>query len=421
MKIGSESSLWIKLDQFLPPSPLNSMIDIDHQLRPHRRSLVVNAILVIAAVSLALVSGELIARLSYPNLIKPDPILGHIARPINDRDRDGFRNAAILPQADIVALGDSQTEGNNATLEEAWPQVLGRLASTTAYQLALGGWGPAQAYHLLDRALALKPRTIIFGFYFGNDLLDTYNLVYQNDYWRDWRQVADHPAATSSDAVDYRLVLQSGLKPDSWQLRLLALRTWFRRHFKLYELAGNASRSWRERLNLASDKNEKQAKVENFARERPDLAYFFADEPIASILSPGYRQDAIDLDQPRASEGWRLTRQFLLAMNDRIKTAGVDFVVAMIPTKEMVYLTHLRRTGREVPVVFADYYAKEVALLQAVEDFCRSERLRCVFTLPALAAALDRGEIIYGRTMDGHPVPAGYRLIAETLYSELKF
>src|SRR5262245_13635308 len=42
-------------------------------------------------------------------------------------DAWGFRNRSVPEAADIVAIGDSHTYGNTATMEDSWPYVLGRL------------------------------------------------------------------------------------------------------------------------------------------------------------------------------------------------------------------------------------------------------------------------------------------------------
>jgi hypothetical protein len=55
----------------------------------------------------------------------PHPQLGYVLDPrLDDVDANGFRNADVLQQADIVAIGDSQTQGFNAAAEGSWPQLL---------------------------------------------------------------------------------------------------------------------------------------------------------------------------------------------------------------------------------------------------------------------------------------------------------
>ena len=107
------------------------------------------------------------ARLGY----RPNPrIPGHDAR--------GWRNARALERADVVVFGDSQTYGVNVASENAWPQQLATDMRLTVYQMAYGGFGPAHYPILLNEARPLEPKVILASYYFGNDLLDAYWLIY---------------------------------------------------------------------------------------------------------------------------------------------------------------------------------------------------------------------------------------------------
>ena len=60
-------------------------------------------------------------------------------------DALGFRNRAVPIVADVVALGDSQTVGRNATLDWSWPALLAEklpVKQPLVYNMASGGWGP---------------------------------------------------------------------------------------------------------------------------------------------------------------------------------------------------------------------------------------------------------------------------------------
>jgi hypothetical protein len=102
-------------------------------------------------------------------------------------------------------------------------------------------------------------------------------------------------------------------------------------------------------------------------------------------------------------------------MKRKFDEKQVRFLLLIIPTKEKVYLEHMRHKGGKIPDVFTLYDRNETELEVATKDFCVKEGIDCIFALPAMAAALDRGEAIYGKTMDGHPLPAGYRVIAEAV------
>ena len=60
-----------------------------------------------------------------------------------------------------------------------------------------------------------------------------------------------------------------------------------------------------------------------------------------------------------------------------------------------------------------------IPLSAAVRAFCDTG-IECVFALPGLVRALDDGVRIYPENMDGHPLAAGYRVIAEEVAAKLR-
>jgi hypothetical protein len=122
--------------------------------------------------------GEVVARVGFDpgNVLNPTmvrhPQFGVAVAPNSPgHDRWGFRNAAVPPQVDLVALGDSMTYGTYATRDEAWPSIVGREAKLTVYNAGMGGWGPSQflcAMKVYGRAL--KPKVVVVGLYLGDDI-----------------------------------------------------------------------------------------------------------------------------------------------------------------------------------------------------------------------------------------------------------
>ena len=109
----------------------------------------------------------------------PDERLGHRPIPeLHGHDSKGFRNLSVPNEAKIVALGDSQTYGTGVDSQNAWPRQLEQLSGYTVYSMAYGGYGPAHSLILWEDASSLNPEIYIEAFYSGNDLLDSFNLVY---------------------------------------------------------------------------------------------------------------------------------------------------------------------------------------------------------------------------------------------------
>lgn len=90
-------------------------------------------------------------------------------------DHHGFRNDVDLTGADIAVIGDSYVESPNVPSEALMTSVLARLQGKTVANLGMAGYGPQQELIVLERyALSLHPKTIIWVFFEGNDLLDVH-------------------------------------------------------------------------------------------------------------------------------------------------------------------------------------------------------------------------------------------------------
>jgi hypothetical protein len=339
--------------------------------------------------------------------------------PGGDWDANGFRNPRALTQADIVAIGDSQTMGRNATRQEAWPLVLGALASSTVYSMAFVGYGPVQYAYLAERALLLKPKLVIFGFYFGNDIYDAKIMAYQSDAWKDLRDPTfkDIKDNTRDPNKEIDLISQAGAKPGSLSRWIFDVRDWFRTRSALYVLVGDATRSLRQKIGVAQSKADRQENVQNFANKDPEIAYVYdKTSPLSTTLSPLYRLSAIDLHNPETKEGWRITQGRYLAIKKTLEKANVPFLILLIPTKEKVYLEFMKARKEKIPNEFSVYRSKEDETMAAIEEFCAKNGIWCTSALPAMVDALARGIQVYDETIDGHPQASGYRVIAEYVH-----
>lgn len=91
-------------------------------------------------------------------------------------DHNGFRNAVDLKSADIAVIGDSMVEGMTIPDGQLMTTLLAHLQGKTVANLGQNGYGPEQELVVLKRyAAPLRPRTIVWMFYEGNDLSDVLN------------------------------------------------------------------------------------------------------------------------------------------------------------------------------------------------------------------------------------------------------
>jgi len=88
-------------------------------------------------------------------------------------DQHGFRNQTDLDSADIAVIGDSFVESPQTFHNALMSTVLGNLQNATVANLGISGYGPQQELIVLKRfALPLRPKTVVWVFYEGNDLND---------------------------------------------------------------------------------------------------------------------------------------------------------------------------------------------------------------------------------------------------------
>ncbi len=362
---------------------------------------------------------EFVLGLEQRSLVQPvaDPQLG-LRLPSNAAGHDswGFRNEAVPEQVDIVAIGDSQTYGVGASRDRAWPQTLARLSGRSVYNMGLGYYGPAQYWVLTGEALELSPEIIVVGLYFGNDIWGAYSLVYNNGYYAAFRDEA-HPEweqDTVSEQV-HALLSQKVLFEDEYWARLPLSRAWDD------WLISTATGGFLYRQGLLSGLNRTSRYEQSraWAQAYPEQAVVYDEEPVRTVMTPAYRLLALDLEEPRIVEGLRLTQEMLLLIQERTEAADVRLVVLLIPTKETVYAEAV--AGQPDPM--AESYTRLVQMEEqartGIIQFCETHHIAYVDGLPPLREAISGREQVYPAYDDGHPVGAGYALLAEAVHEKL--
>ncbi len=371
------------------------------------RGFLTNIGLLVFSSLAALVIFELLLRLflNPVNYLKPDVVtcdtLGVKILPHSSgHDAWGFRNETVPATADIVTIGDSQTYGYAAPANSSWPAQLQKLTHQSVYNLSLGFYGPVQYACLLEhKALQLRPKTIIVGLYYGNDLINAYDMVYGNEIWAGLRSPDFKPVEMEAPIVEGR--------GNSIFRRLAG---WLDRRSFLYRFA---SYTLGERY--------RQFRIKHLAQNDGDI--IILEDPQARFstgLTPSKRLEVLDLDKPETVEGLRLTLGLLEKMADLCKQENVDFVVLLIPTKESVYAPWIDQCAatRASPVLQNLLTNEERVHLQ-VTDSLKIHKIPFVEVLRPLqeAAAVRQ---IYPGSDDGHPNANGYEIIARTVQQFLE-
>jgi len=332
--------------------------------------------------------------------LRPNP-----SRP--GHDRRGFRNTEALLTADVVALGDSQTYGSGVDQDQAWPQVLEKLSGLTVYSMAYPGCGPAHESILLEEALALQPRIIIASLYAGNDLFDCFSLAYDGECAPKLRNQNPSIAQEVLD-LEARMPLVASIESNRRSKN--RLRAFLAEHSRVVGALRSMRDAWRgspwERALIR-------------ARLQPGRSVCFEQGSVRTVLTPAYRQLALNLEDPRIGEGLRIALSSLKGMADKCRQAGTTFAVLMIPTKELVFSSRLE-DPRELGLKFEDLVQMETRMWKQAEAFLDQHKIQRISGLRALAAPLDEGLSTYREDTNGHPNPRGQMCLADTVKGALE-
>ena len=299
-----------------------------------------------------------------PDFIISDPYTRVRAKPLfpeyvgmGPNDILGFRNRHFPNVADVVCIGDSQTYGNNAYLEENWPSQL-RLAlgerRTVVYNASVGGWGAVQYLDAFCNMTLLQPRVVVVAFYTGNDPLDSFTMAYGVERWASLRVV---PGLTAADAPT---VVFPPPPEDAWKV----------------EFAGG----------------------------------------LVTTFTPGLRLTA-NQDHPAVRAGYAVIAEVGRQISVQAADLDIHVVYTIIPTKEMVYAPRIRAEGVEAPDAYEALVRMEkehiARLAGQLEKLPASSYVDVVEPLQAAASTTARK--LYPETINGHPFHAGYLIIGEAI------
>jgi len=305
----------------------------------------------------------------------------------------------------VVAIGDSMTYGFGVVRDVSWPYQLGTLLGESVYSMAQGGYGPLQYLHLAQHeAMKLRPRLLLVGFYFGNDLIEAYRVAYENPYWHRWRK----PGSADAGPPVHRL------PPDGEPRKPFgALRDWLSRHSLFYSVM-QATLFAR----LALWEQERMA-----SEGAPDrwMAWIDpAERTVRTIFTPRLRLSALDPQLPSVQEGLRITKQAFAFMRSATQDQGSQLLVVLIPTKERAYCGYLKESGGTIPAAFARLCESEERLKTDLVQFLVTERIAHVDVTGAMEASIRRHVRIYPEETDSHPQANGYAVIARAIFDALR-
>lgn len=268
----------------------------------------------------------------------------------------GFRNRAVPAAADVVVIGDSQSYGNNALLESNWPSRLeNALPAPNAgvYSMAVGGWGAAQYVEMAVKAAAFRPQLVVVAFYTGNDPLDSFKVAFSLERFADLRP------STALDASDLPQVEFPPPPEQRWQATF----------------ADGSTMGFTPALRLASN-------AHNPVVDAGYAVMAAAAREITGILGP----------------------------------TGARALFTIIPTKELVYAERIAREGIDAPAAYRRLVQAEHEHLSALgAELAAIPGAHYVDVAAPLREAATGGAALYPADINGHPIAAGYAVIAEAV------
>lgn len=384
-------------------------------------SLVVADLLLNAA---AIVFPRINEVLSVVSKSIPDQQLGHRPNPAyRDHDENGFRNPHVPEMAHVVTLGDSQTYGNGVGAEQAWPRVLEALTGRSVYNMAFGGYGPVHSLVLWDQATVLKPEVVIEGMYSGNDLYDSYQMIYLSgklpELKTDNKSLLEVIAqAQESEPIQKRIskTYKPGRTTSRFKRFRKSVKSWLSEHSKVYRLL------WRVQYELSRIKEKKKhdddswQKAKSSAAKHPDIFQAFSSKSSRTVFTSEYRLTALNLDDPAIREGQRIALEAIRRLHQLASRDGIRFIVLLIPTKEIVFSQ--QAAGIDAPSYHA-LVRNELQFWKETKLFLEEHSIEYIDALQPLQEELETGFQPYRITRDGHPNEHGYRAIARAIHSYL--
>ena len=286
-------------------------------------------------------------------------------------DGIGFRDDGIARPVDSVFIGDSFVWGYGVELADSLSERFEALTGRDAVNLGMTSWtSPTQYARVLGKyGVPLKPRYVFMEALIDNDFGDLPNFA----AWELARTGKSYPEWMTDRVMHY--------EPDAWSYRI-------RRFLYDHSALGR----------LVSDRVQ-------FGLREPDLP---GESSVVHVTADGLDL-YLDKRQFPASgpdpEQISLFRRALLASQETAARNGIELVVFVIPTKEMVYQDRFPDPAERAKVDW-----RYTVIRQLLDE----TGIAYVDLLPPLRAAAAEGQQLYF-ARDTHWTARGHDLAAREL------
>jgi hypothetical protein len=313
--------------------------------------------------------------------------------------------------------------------------------------MGVGATGPPHYLYNLDQALALNPKLVIVGFYFGNDIWDSAAFVYRRE--------------------------EVPKKMGAWRKAFLDKNPTFKAFLK--QQLPEAKRKWREAARILepgyskvpnADGREETKTVNNeativqFLRENSKLYGFFrlAKSMLTNSVVRKGRHDAgtradpefwdelcdyaantsgvvchetadlqtvLDkrlriLDERTLGAGMEIALDVLVEIRDRLHETKTDYLVGLIPSKEYIFTQALPGRFEDIDSSFVELRNQEGRIRDQVMRELDGLGIPYLDLLPALIREVRQNRAIYPASSQSHPNTHGYGIIAQSIAQYLR-
>lgn len=344
-----------------------------------------------------------------------------------EHDRLGFRNTTVPTKVDIVTIGDSNTYGDECRPDEAWPIVLSRLSRVSVYNMGSGGWGPIQFREVLPSALEFSPKLVIICIYFGNDLLDSYNMAYNYPLGADlqninkkyefltleeqkplstlWNKMLSYKNETSLPTSSPGMIKKL-VKEVSSRSQLAALI----RALRLVLLQRDQYGARNAMVNDMQQREKQWAYWKSVVSKHPDILSIYEGGDVRTVLTiPRMLALMSDL---RCYEGVQVLFRALKNIMDHCERTNTELLITLLPTKDLVFSSFLNTAEYGGLQELVNH---ETKVRNQVIEYLGQNDIHFVDSLPALCELIRKGKNPYFESDNTHINALGQIAIAETV------
>lgn len=286
-------------------------------------------------------------------------------------DNQGFRNRSEIAKADVIFLGDSNTEAGNVSEEETFVRLYEKETGYVVKNMGVSGYTtPHEEIILKNYGLATRPDVVVLQISESNDLVE--NVVYHKNV-----TAGVLPAINSTFKSD---------RNDSWK-RASPTYHLFQRLFPF--------------------------SLNSFPLEALHTDYQGNRWVTRFVQLPNEGM------MPKQHMGWRVMAESLQRINEVCQQNKIRLVVLFIPDKITVLKDVVTFDPSVRKKLESQAIRKEETLGYYVGAFCYQNGIDFIDPTPTLLKTAEEGKVVY-IPMDTHLSPIGHQVVAESLVARIK-